>query len=66
MSKVGIIAVSCVEFTKVVVSGVLLKKTTAPLRNPVPVTVRVKLGSPDLALFGDSEEIVGVGVEPLL
>ena len=42
-------AVSCVALTKVVVSAVLPKLTTAPDAKALPVTVRVNAGSPAVA-----------------
>ena len=40
--------------------------TPVPLKKFVPFTVRVNPGSPEFALVGDIEVIVGVGYKPLL
>ena len=55
------VAVSCVEETKVVESGVLLKRTCAPERKLEPVTVRVKL--PVLAEVGEMPARTGMGFQ---
>lgn len=72
IAEAGTTAVSCVELTKVVVSKVVkpvefsANTTCAPLKNPEPLTLRVKPGSPELALVGDIEVSVGGGRKPLL
>src|SRR5260370_32531068 len=72
IAAAGMLAVSCVELTKVVGSEVMvnsslvIRRMLAPLRKPAPLTVRVKPGSPDLALVGDKEVMVGAGLLPLL
>ena len=73
MSGAPMVAVSWVVFTKVVVSGSAkpfeegsTNQTTALLRKPVPFTVMVKVGSPELALVGEIEVSVGAGVKPPL
>jgi len=72
IAEAGTTAVSCVELTKVDGNAVplnvveLLKSTIAPLRKPEPFTVRVKFGSPELALVGEMVVMVGAGVKPPL
>src|SRR5579864_7419919 len=61
MRPAGITALTCVALTKVVARAVLLKDATAPLRNPVPVTVRVNPGPPAVVDDGDMDVMVGVG-----
>jgi hypothetical protein len=61
-SDAGIATVSWVELTTVVaVCFVPFHATCALLRKPVPVTVRVKLALPAVALFGDRVVTVGRG-----
>ena len=55
------VAVSCVEETKVVGSGELLKRTCAPLRKLAPVTVREN--APRLVEAGEMPERLGVGFQ---
>src|SRR5216683_4038111 len=70
--EAGTIAVSCVGLTKVVTRAfpkpvaVLLKSIIAPFKKVEPFTVSVKLGSPEFALVGIIEVIVGAGLMPKL
>jgi hypothetical protein len=50
-----------VEPTSVVVSGVPFHCTVAPVRKPVPLTVRVNAGPPAVAEVGLRLEMTGVG-----
>jgi hypothetical protein len=59
MSAAGTEAVTCVAETKVVVRAVPFQFTVEPLTNPEPVTVRVKVGPPAVAEFGDRLVITG-------
>jgi hypothetical protein len=56
----GIMVVSLVELTKVVVSFAPLKFITAPALKLVPSTSRVKAGPPEFALLGTSWAMTGV------
>ena len=62
ISEAGMLAVSCVAETKVVVRAVPLKLTLEPAMNPVPFTVRVKAGSPAVAELGLRLLMVGAGL----
>jgi hypothetical protein len=53
------VAVSCVELTKTVPSGVPFHFTAAPFANPLPFTVIVKAALPAVIVLGLIEEIVG-------
>ena len=55
------VAVSCVEETKVVVSGELLRRTCAPLMKFVPVMVREN--APRLVEAGEMPAREGVGFQ---
>ena len=56
----GIMVVSLVALTKVVVSLVPWKFITAPVLKLVPSTSRVKAGPPEFALFGTSWVMTGI------
>jgi hypothetical protein len=58
----GTTAVNCVPLKYVVESAEPLHCTAAPVRNPVPLTVRVNAGAPAVAELGLNPEICGVGV----
>ena len=66
MSAAVIAACNCVALTNVVVRFVPFQLTTDPLRNPVPFTVTVKAAVPAVALDGDSELTVGIGLVVLM
>lgn len=57
-----IAAVICVALTNVVVLAVPLNFTDELATKPVPLTVSVKAGPPVVAVFGESEVIVGAGL----
>ena len=61
MSAAVIAAVTCVEFTNVVVLEFPLKFTVAPVTKPVPLTVSVNPAAPAIALVGEIVVIVGGG-----
>ena len=61
MSLAGMVAVSTVLETKVVVRSLPFQRTTAPLTKFVPVMVRVKLSLPATAVAGLMLLIVGNG-----
>lgn len=61
MRFAGTAAVSCVEFTKVVGNAELSHSNVAPIRNPVPFTVRVKAVPPAEAEVGLRLVIAGTG-----
>src|SRR5205814_1825261 len=56
------VAVSCVEETNVVVSGVPFQFTVAPLTKLVPLTVKLNCGPPAVAQVGLSELMVGLAL----
>jgi len=56
------VAVSCVEETKVVVSGVPFQFTVEPLTKLVPFTVKVNPAPPAVAQVGLSELMVGLAL----
>src|SRR5437660_12878719 len=58
MSAVDMVAVSLPALTKVVVLAVPLKRTTEPLTNCLPLTVRVKPISPAVTSFGERLKMV--------
>jgi hypothetical protein len=62
MAVAGIVAVTSVVLTNVVVAAVPLKLTAEPLTKPVPVTVSVNAAPPAVALEGESDVIVGAGL----
>lgn len=62
MSPAGILAVSCVALTKVVVRLEPLTLTVAPLTKFVPFTVKVKAAPPTIALPGERLVMVGLGL----
>jgi xanthosine utilization system XapX-like protein len=62
MSAAVIAAVICVELTKVVVLAAPLKFTAEVGKKFVPFTVNVKAAPPAVALDGDSDVIVAVGL----
>ena len=62
MSEAGILAVTCVADTNVVVRLVPPKPTTEPVMNPVPFTVSVKAGPPAVAELGLRLLMVGAGL----
>ncbi len=62
MSVDGMVAVSCVALTNVVVRAEALKFTTEVGTKLVPFTVSVKPAPPAVAPFGLSEVIVGTGL----
>ena len=66
MSAAVIAACNCVALTNVVVRLVPFQLTTDPLRNPVPFTVRVKAAVPAVALDGERELMVGIGLAALM
>ena len=60
ISAAGIVATIWVLVTdEGVIAGLDPKFTIAPLIKPVPFTVKVKAGPPDVALEGDIDETVG-------
>ena len=61
-SVVGMVAVSWVEETKVVVRLEALKRTIEPDTKLVPLTVRVTAGSRLVAVVGEMEVVVGTGL----
>jgi hypothetical protein len=61
MSPARIAAVTCVEFTNVVVLATPLKFTVAPVTNPVPLTVSVNPAPPAIALVGAIVVMTGGG-----
>src|SRR5947208_1866293 len=52
MSEAGMLAVSCVELTKVVVRAAPFHSTVAPVTKFVPLAVSVKAGPPAVAELG--------------
>jgi hypothetical protein len=64
MSEAGMVAVSCVGETKVVVRSEPFQRTTEPLTKLVPFTVRGKLAPPAAAELGLMLVVVGTG-EPV-
>ena len=62
MSVAVMTACNCVALTNVVVRLDPFQFTTEPLMNSVPFTVRVKAEVPNVALAGDSEVMVGIGL----
>lgn len=61
-SAAGIVASSSVALSTVVTSAVPFHCATAPFSNPVPVTVMTVSGSPTIAKFGETDEMVGMSV----
>ncbi|HTY77657.1 MAG TPA: hypothetical protein VMI34_07560 [Candidatus Bathyarchaeia archaeon] len=61
-SLAGMLAVSWVALTKLVVRMLPFHCTVEAGTNPVPVTVSVKAGPPCVALLGASEEMAGTGL----
>jgi hypothetical protein len=62
-SLAGIVAVSCVELTKVVVLAVPPRRTIdAPFTKPLPLTISVKAVSPTVLLTGEILEVTGDGL----
>src|SRR5262245_55692012 len=59
MSAAGIVAVSRVLLTNVVVRGALFHCTTEPETKLLPLTVKVKAAPPATVLLGDSALIAG-------
>ena len=60
ISATGIVATIWVLVTdEGAIAGLDPKFTAAPLIKPVPSTVKVKAGAPDVALDGDIDETVG-------
>jgi hypothetical protein len=59
MADAGRAAVSPVELTKVVVSGLPLKFTTLELMKPLPVILRVCAAAPATTLLGVIEAMPG-------
>jgi len=57
----GTAACSLVFDTNVVISGEPFQSTVDEEMKPAPVTVRVKVAPPAVAVFGAIEEIVGIG-----
>src|SRR5262245_35719686 len=62
MSLAEIAAVSCVLLTKVVVRLLPFHCTTEAEIKPVPFTVRMKAGPRAVAIEGDKELMLGVGL----
>lgn len=62
ISAAVIVALICVELTKVVALAAPLNFTIDPGTKPVPLTVRVKPAPPAVALVGESEDVVGAGL----
>ena len=62
MSLAGTAAVTCEEFTNVVVSAVPFHLTTELLRKLLPLTVNVNTPPPEDALVGESEVMAGTGL----
>ena len=62
ISVAGIDAVTCVALTKVAGMEFPLKEIVPPVMKPVPLTVRVNVAPPTIALAGESEVIVGIGL----
>jgi len=54
MLPAGTVAVNCELLTKLVASATLFQFTFEPETNPVPLTVRVKLGPPGATALGTS------------
>ena len=61
MSEAGMLAVTCVADTNVVVRLMPPKLTAEPVMNPVPLTVSVKAGPPAVAELGLRLVMVGAG-----
>ena len=60
ISAAGMVATIWVLVTdEGVIAGLAPKLTVAPLIKPVPATVKVKAGPPDVAVEGDIDETVG-------
>lgn len=64
MPRLGIVAVSWVDETKLVLTGEPESRTLDPRLNPEPLTVRVKGPKPALTLLGEMDEIMGLELEP--
>src|ERR1022692_3292283 len=62
ISEARICAVSCAELTNVVVWGDAFQSTDAPFTKLEPFTVSVNAAPPAVALLGESELIVGMGL----
>src|SRR5215471_19289083 len=62
MSLAGMLAVTCVALTKVVVRLLPLTWTVAPLAKLVPLTVNVNAAPPAVALLGERLLMVGTGL----
>src|SRR5712691_7225924 len=65
-SLAGILAVSWVALTKLVVRVPPFHRTTEAGTKPLPVTARVKAGPPCSALLGESEESAGTGLTAVM
>ena len=63
IAAAGTAAVNCVALTNVVAGAVPLKLTVVAGTKFVPLIVSVKAAPPAMALFGEIEVIVGVGLE---
>ena len=63
IAAAGMAAVNCVELTNIVAGAVPLKLTVVAGTKFVPLIKSVKAVAPAMALFGEIEVIVGVGLE---
>ena len=59
-SVARIAAVNCVALTKVVARALPFQRTVAPETKLPPVTVKVELAEPAIAVIGDRLTIVGI------
>lgn len=62
ISDALMVAVTCVELTKLVVRAEPFHNTVVPFTKFIPFTVKVNAGPPTPALFGESEVRPGTGL----